>query len=91
MLYNGETYPRKCFWAEEKETWIKIKFRVSANRPSNDWVQDSDESIISIQLGFRDCSCLLSDNITIFVFCCRAWEIIGLSRMLPCAPLGAWR
>ena len=72
MLYNGENCPRKCFRQEEKETWIKIKLRVSANRPSSNWIQDSDQSIISIQLGFRDCSRLLSDNMAIFVFCCRA-------------------
>ena len=32
-----ENYLRKCFWAEEKETHIKIEPQVSANCPLNGW------------------------------------------------------
>ena len=32
---NRENYPRKCFWAHEKETRVKFNPRLSANRPSN--------------------------------------------------------
>ena len=32
---STENYPRKCFWAQEKETWIKFNPGLSANRPSN--------------------------------------------------------
>ena len=34
---NRENYPRKCFWTKEKETRVKSKPRLSANRPSNNW------------------------------------------------------
>ena len=37
---NRENYPRKCFWTEEKETWVKFNPRLSADRPSNNWAQD---------------------------------------------------
>ena len=38
---NRENYPRKCFWAQEKETRVKFNPRLSANRPSNNWVQSN--------------------------------------------------
>ena len=34
---NTENYPRKCFWTQEKETWVKFNPGLSANRPSNNW------------------------------------------------------
>ena len=34
---NGENYPRKCFWTQEKETRVKFNPGLSANRPSNNW------------------------------------------------------
>ena len=36
---NGENYPRKCFWTQEKETRVKFNPGLSANRPSNNWAQ----------------------------------------------------
>ena len=35
-----ENYPRKYFWAQEKETRFKFNPGLSANRPSNNWAQD---------------------------------------------------
>ena len=32
---STENCPRKCFWTQEKETWVKFKRGLSANRPSN--------------------------------------------------------
>ena len=37
--YNKENYPRKCFWTQERETGVKFKPGLSANRPSNNWAQ----------------------------------------------------
>ena len=34
---STENYPRKCFWTQEKETWVKFNPELSANRPSNNW------------------------------------------------------
>ena len=34
---STENYPRKCFWTQEKETWVKFNPGLSANRPSNNW------------------------------------------------------
>ena len=34
---NGENYPRKCFWTQEKETRVKFNPGSRANRPSNNW------------------------------------------------------
>ena len=34
---STENYPRKCFWTQEKETWVKFNPGLSANRPSNKW------------------------------------------------------
>ena len=34
---NRENFPRKCFWTQEKETWVKFNPGVSTNRPSNNW------------------------------------------------------
>ena len=34
---NRENYLRKCFWTQEKETWVKLNPGLSANRPSNNW------------------------------------------------------
>ena len=34
---NRENYPRKCFWAQEKETRVKFNPMLSANQPSNNW------------------------------------------------------
>ena len=34
---STENYPRKCFWTQEKETWVKFNPRLSPNRPSNNW------------------------------------------------------
>ena len=36
---NRETYPRKCYWAKEKEASVKCNPRLRANRPSNNWAQ----------------------------------------------------
>ena len=36
---STENYPRKCFWTQEKETWVKFNPGLSANRPSNNWGQ----------------------------------------------------
>ena len=36
---NGENYPRKCFWTQEKEVRVKFNPGLSANRPSNNWAQ----------------------------------------------------
>ena len=36
---NRENYPRKCFWTQERKTWVKFKPGLSANRPSNNWAQ----------------------------------------------------
>ena len=36
---NGENYPRKCFWTQEKEIRVKFNPGLSANRPSNNWAQ----------------------------------------------------
>jgi len=44
----GENYPRKCFWAQEKETRVKFNPRLSANRPSNNWAQSINYSTIKI-------------------------------------------
>ena len=38
---NRENYLRKCFWTQEKETWVKFNPGLSANRPSNNWALDS--------------------------------------------------
>ena len=35
--YNRENYARKCFWTQERETWIKFNPGLSANQPSNNW------------------------------------------------------
>ena len=35
--HNRESYPKKCFWTQEKETRIKFNSGLSANRPSNNW------------------------------------------------------
>ena len=32
---STETYPRKCFWTQEKETRVNFNPGLSANRPSN--------------------------------------------------------
>ena len=37
---NGENYPRKCFWTQERETRVKFNPGLSANRPSNNWAQN---------------------------------------------------
>ena len=37
---STENYPRKCFWTQEKEPWVKFNPGLSANRPSNNWAQD---------------------------------------------------
>ena len=34
---NRENYPRKCFWTQGKETRVKFKPGLSANRPLNNW------------------------------------------------------
>ena len=34
---STENYPRKCFWTQEKETWVKFDPWLRANRPSNNW------------------------------------------------------
>ena len=34
---STENYPRKCFWTQEKEPWVKFNPGLSANRPSNNW------------------------------------------------------
>ena len=34
-----ENYPRKSFWTQEKETWVKFNPKLGANRPSNNWAQ----------------------------------------------------
>ena len=34
---NRENYPRKYFWAQEKETRFKFNLGLSANQPSNNW------------------------------------------------------
>ena len=44
---NRENYPRKCFWAQEKETRVKFNPRLSANWPSNNWTQSCCEPLIS--------------------------------------------
>ena len=36
---NRETYPRKCFRAQEKKAGLKFNPRLSANRPSNNRAQ----------------------------------------------------
>ena len=36
---NRENYPRKCFWKQEKETWVNFNPGLSANRLSNNWAQ----------------------------------------------------
>ena len=36
---NGENYPSKCLWTQEKETPVKFKPGLSVNRPSNNWAQ----------------------------------------------------
>ena len=41
---NRETYPRKCFWTQEKETRVKSNPGLSANRPSNNWALDTSLS-----------------------------------------------
>ena len=35
--HNRKNYPRKCFWTQERETWVKFNPRLSANQPSNNW------------------------------------------------------
>ena len=42
--YNRENYPRKCFWTQEKETQVKFNSGLSANRPSNNWAQDTNKT-----------------------------------------------
>ena len=44
---DRENYPRKCVWAQEKETRVKSNPRLSANRPSNNWTQSCCEPLIS--------------------------------------------
>ena len=39
---NRKNCPRKWFWWKEKETRVKIKPWVSANRPSNNWAKRSN-------------------------------------------------
>ena len=39
---NRENYPRKCFWTQEKETWVKFNPGLSANRPSNNLAQRNE-------------------------------------------------
>ena len=34
---NREIYPRKCFWAQEKETRVKFNPGLSTNLLSNNW------------------------------------------------------
>ena len=42
MLFKiTEKTIRKCFWTKEKETRVKFNPGLSANRPSNNWVQVS--------------------------------------------------
>ena len=38
---SRENYPRKYFWTQERETWVKFNPGLSANRPSNNWAQFS--------------------------------------------------
>ena len=38
--YNSKNYPRKCFWTQERETWVKFNPGLSANWPSNNWAQN---------------------------------------------------
>ena len=48
---NGENYPRKCFWTQEKETRVKFNPGLSANRPSNNWAQVSVFMLFMLVLG----------------------------------------
>ena len=32
---STENYPRKCFWTQDKETWVNFNLGLSANQPSN--------------------------------------------------------
>ena len=36
---NRETYPRKCFWTQERGTRVKFNRGLSGNRPSNNWAR----------------------------------------------------
>ena len=36
---NRENYPRKCFWTQEKEIWVKFNPGVRANRPLDNCTQ----------------------------------------------------
>ena len=44
---NRENYPRKCFRAPEKETWVKFNPGLSTNRPSNNWAQENNPSCLT--------------------------------------------
>ena len=48
-----ENYPIKCFKTKEKETQIKVLPWISANRPSNNWAQNSRFHKQKV-LGFRN-------------------------------------
>ena len=45
---NRANYPRESFWCKEKETWVKILPRASANRRSNNWALESNLIMLSI-------------------------------------------
>ena len=38
---NRENYPSKCIWTQEKETRVTFNPGLSANRPSNNWAQNT--------------------------------------------------
>ena len=58
---STENYPRKCFSTQEKETRVKFNPGLSANRPSNNWVQDN--SLWSIH-----CTLTYDINLTFYFY-----------------------
>ena len=57
---NRENYPRKCFWTQEKDTWVKFNPGLSTNQPSNKWAQkyrkylyEWIKSLVGQQGGFK--------------------------------------